>query len=62
MGPGDVIDVPPSVTRQDIDGSADRTLECGQVRSDREAVVVNIDVNEAKKPSALKRLDPSHRI
>jgi uncharacterized RmlC-like cupin family protein len=43
-GPGDFIYVPPFVPHQEINASADETLECVLVRSDNEAVVVNLDI------------------
>ncbi|MBV8076147.1 MAG: hypothetical protein JO284_07110 [Planctomycetaceae bacterium] len=42
-GPGDFIFVPPYVPHQEINASADETLECVLVRSDNEAVVVNLE-------------------
>src|SRR5580693_5184292 len=41
-GPGDFIYVPPYVPHQEINASSDETLECVLVRSDNEAVVVNL--------------------
>ncbi len=61
-GPGDFIYIPPFVPHQEINASADDTLECVLVRSDSEAVVVNIDVEPAEKPEAVKWIDPIHRI
>ncbi len=43
-GPGDFIYVPPYVPHQEINASSDETLECVLVRSDNEAVVVNLDI------------------
>src|SRR5205814_6442270 len=42
-GPGDFIYVPPYVPHQEINASRDEVLECVLVRSDGEAVVVNVD-------------------
>ena len=44
-GPGDFIYVPPYVPHQEINASSDETLECVLVRSDNEAVVVNLISN-----------------
>ena len=43
-GPGDFIYVPPFVPHQEINASPEEPLECVLVRSDNEAVVVNIPV------------------
>src|SRR5438874_11827753 len=51
-GPGDFIFVPPYVPHQEINASTDETLECVLVRSDNEAVVVNLDIEPAEKPEA----------
>ena len=59
-GPGDFIFVPPYVPHQEINASTDETLECVLVRSDNEAVVVNLDIEPVEKPEArpLGRPDP----
>ena len=50
-GPGDFIYVPPFVPHQEINASPDEPLECVLVRSDNEAVVVNItDVDPVERP------------
>jgi len=50
-GPGDFIYVPPYVPHQEINASPDEPLECVLVRSDNEAVVVNItDVDPIERP------------
>src|SRR5690348_15250883 len=46
-GPGDFIFVPPYVPHQEINASTDETLECVLVRSDNEAVVVNLEIGRA---------------
>ena len=60
-GPGDFIYVPPFVPHQEINASPDQTLECVLVRSDGEAVAVNLDIEPAEAPEAgaLDRPDPS---
>jgi len=60
-GPGDFIFVPPYVPHQEINASADETLECVLVRSDNEAVVVNLDIEPAEKPEAVAWIDPIHK-
>ena len=60
-GPGDFIDVPPFVPHQEINASADETLECVLVRSDNEAVVVNLDIAPAEAPEAVRWIDPIHK-
>ena len=60
-GPGDFIYVPPFVPHQEINASADETLECVLVRSDNEAVVVNLDIEPVEKPEAVRWIDPIHR-
>jgi len=58
--PGDFIFVPPYVPHQEINASPDETLECVLVRSDNEAVVVNLDIEPAEKPEAVHWVDPIH--
>ena len=60
-GPGDFIYVPPYVPHQEINASSDETLECVLVRSDNEAVVVNLDIEPAEKPEAVYWVDPIHK-
>ena len=59
-GPGDFIYVPPYVPHQEINASADESLECVLVRSDNEAVVVNLDIDPVEEPSPVKWVDPIH--
>src|SRR6201985_2576308 len=59
--PGDFIFVPPYVPHQEINASPDEPLECVLVRSDNEAVVVNLDIEPAEKPENVPRLDPIHK-
>ncbi len=59
-GPGDFIFVPPYVPHQEINASTDETLECVLVRSDNEAVVVNLDIEPAEKPEGVAWVDPIH--
>ena len=60
-GPGDFIYVPPYVPHQEINASDTEALECVLVRSDNEAVVVNLDIAPAEKPEAVKWIDPIHK-
>ena len=58
---GDFIFVPPYVPHQEINASTDKILECVLVRSDNEAVVVNLDIEPAEKPEAVFWVDPIHK-
>ena len=60
-GPGDFIYVPPYVPHQEINASPDQTLECVLVRSDQEAVVVNLDIEPVEAPRATRWVDPIHK-
>ena len=60
-GPGDFIYVPPYVPHQEINASSDETLECVLVRSDNEAVVVNLDIEPVERPEEVRWIDPIHR-
>jgi uncharacterized RmlC-like cupin family protein len=60
-GLGDFIFVPPYVPHQEINASADEPLECVLVRSDQEAVVVNLDIEPVEKPEAVRWVDPIHK-
>ena len=60
-GPGDFIYIPPFAPHQEINASRDERLECVLVRSDGEAVVVNLDIEPAEKPENVAWIDPIHR-
>jgi uncharacterized RmlC-like cupin family protein len=60
-GPGDFIFVPPYVPHQEINASRDETLECVLVRSDGEAVVVNLDIEPVEAPENVPWIDPIHK-
>ena len=60
-GPGDFIYVPPYVPHQEINASPDEVLECVLVRSDQEAVVVNLDIEPIEKPENVPWVDPIHK-
>src|SRR5487761_2551847 len=56
-GPGDFIFVP----HQEINASPDQVLECVLVRSDGEAIAVNLDIAPVEKPETVLWVDPIHR-
>ena len=60
-GPGDFIFVPPFVPHQEINASTDEPLECVLVRSDNEAVVVNLDIDAVESPQTVHWIDPIHK-
>jgi uncharacterized RmlC-like cupin family protein len=60
-GPGDFIYVPPYVPHQEINANPNEPLECVVVRSDNEAVVVNLDIAPAEPPEEVKWVDPIHK-
>jgi uncharacterized RmlC-like cupin family protein len=60
-GPGDFIYVPPYVPHQEINASDQESLECVLVRSDNEAVVVNLDIAAVEAPEEVAWVDPIHR-
>jgi uncharacterized RmlC-like cupin family protein len=57
--PGDFIFVPPYVPHQEINARTDEPLECVLVRSDQEAVVVNLEIEPVEQPEAIW-IDPNH--
>ncbi|HKW10224.1 MAG TPA: cupin domain-containing protein [Gemmatimonadaceae bacterium] len=59
-GPGDFIYVPPYVPHQEINAAVDAPLECVLVRSDQEAVVVNLDIPAVEAPEMVHWVDPIH--
>ncbi|KAK6429875.1 hypothetical protein LTR95_013977 [Oleoguttula sp. CCFEE 5521] len=60
-GPGDFIFVPPYVPHQEINAMKDETLECVLVRSDNEAIAINLpDVEPVEKPEEVRWIDPTH--
>jgi len=56
---GDFIYVPPFVPHQEINASPDEPLVCVLVRSDQEAIVVNLDIEPVEKPQELW-IGPNH--
>ena len=59
-GPGDFIYVPPFVPHQEINASRTETLECVLVRSDGEAVAINLDIEPVEPPEQVRWIDPTH--
>jgi uncharacterized RmlC-like cupin family protein len=57
--PGDFIYVPPYVPHQEINALPDEELFCVLVRSDQEAIVVNLDIQGVEE-SAVEWIDPIH--
>ena len=60
-GPGDFIFVPPFVPHQEINARPSEPLECVVVRSDNEAVVVNLNIEPVEKPDEVRWIDPIHK-
>jgi uncharacterized RmlC-like cupin family protein len=60
-GPGDFIYVPPFVPHQEINASSDQPLSCVLVRSDSDAVEVNLDIEPVERPQGVAWIDPIHR-
>jgi uncharacterized RmlC-like cupin family protein len=60
-GSGDFIFIPPYVPHQEINASTDEPLDCVVVRSDNEAVVVNLDIAAVEQPEQVAWVDPIHR-
>ncbi len=58
---GDFIYVPPYVPHQEINASTDEALECVLVRSDNDAVVVNLDIPSVEVPENVYWVDPTHQ-
>ncbi|KAI1119540.1 RmlC-like cupin domain-containing protein [Nemania sp. NC0429] len=60
-GPGDFIYVPPYVPHQEINANAHETLECVLMRSDSEAVAINLPgIEPVEQPTTVKWIDPTH--
>jgi uncharacterized RmlC-like cupin family protein len=59
--PGDFIFIPPYVPHQEINASPDQVLECVLVRSDGEAIAINLDIEPVEKPQTVLWVDPIHR-
>jgi uncharacterized RmlC-like cupin family protein len=59
-GPGDFIFVPPYVPHQEINASTEEPLDCVLVRSGQEPVVVNLSIDAAEAPTAVRWVDAVH--
>jgi uncharacterized RmlC-like cupin family protein len=59
-GPGDFIYVPPFVPHQEMNASPDEPLFCMVVRSGREPIVVNLDIEAVDGPLTVRWVDPTH--
>ena len=60
-GPGDFIYVPPYVPHQEINASPESSLSCVVVRSDQDAVVVNLDMSAVEPdPEHVRWVDDIH--
>ena len=57
---GDFIYVPPFVPHQEINASGSERLECVLVRSDNEAIAINLDIATVEEPETIYWIDPSH--
>ncbi len=60
-GPGDFIYVPPMSRIRRSTPALMKLLECVLVRSDGEAVAVNLDIEPVEKPETVLWIDPIHR-
>jgi uncharacterized RmlC-like cupin family protein len=59
--PGDFIYIPPYVPHQEINALALQPLECVVIRSDQEAIVINLDIEPVEKPESVAWIDPIHK-
>jgi uncharacterized RmlC-like cupin family protein len=60
-GPGDFIYIAPYVPHQEINAFTQEPLECVVIRSDQEAIVINLDIEPVEKPESVAWIDPIHR-
>jgi uncharacterized RmlC-like cupin family protein len=58
--PGDFIYVPPYVPHQEINASADDSLECVLVRSGQDPIVVNLEIASVEEPEEVRWQDDLH--
>jgi uncharacterized RmlC-like cupin family protein len=58
---GDFIFIPPYVPHQEINANPTEPLDCVVVRSDNEAVVVNLDIAPIESPESVYWIDPIHK-
>lgn len=59
-GAGDFIFVPPFVPHQEMNASKTEPLHCVLVRSDQEAIVVNLDIASVEEPEEVLWVGPNH--
>jgi uncharacterized RmlC-like cupin family protein len=59
--PGDFINIQPYVPHQEINGLVNEPLECVIVRSDNEAIVVNLQIEPVEKPEPVIWVDDLHK-
>lgn len=59
-GAGDFIFVPPYVPHQEMNASASEPLHCVLVRSDQEAIVVNLEIASVEEPEEVLWIGPNH--
>ncbi len=52
--------MPPFVPHQEINSMANEPLVCVVVRSDQEAIVVNLDIPAVEQPEEVRWVDPTH--
>jgi uncharacterized RmlC-like cupin family protein len=57
---GDFIYVPSFVPHQEINASSSERLECVLVRSDNEAIAINLDITAVEEPETVHWIDPTH--
>jgi uncharacterized RmlC-like cupin family protein len=58
---GDFIFIPPYVPHQEINANPTEPLDCVVVRSDNEAIVVNLDIAPVESPESVYWIDPIHK-
>ncbi len=58
---GDFIYIPPFVPHQEINADPNEPLECVLCRSDKDPVVVNLDLNPVEHPEEVHWIDPIHK-
>ncbi len=59
--PGDFIYVPPYVPHQEINARDDEELECVLLRSGKDPVVVNLDIEGVEEPEEVLWVDDIHK-
>jgi uncharacterized RmlC-like cupin family protein len=59
--PGDFVYIPPYVPHQEINASTREPLECVIVRSDNDAIVVNLQIQATENPETVVWVDDIHK-